>query len=72
MLQDRFLFSLTYIGDMIQQMHELQVELGADVAVNYIWFHGLLSMAYIYRSISVVYYRTIYAKILLILDPLNL
>ena len=23
---------------MIQQMHELQVELGADVAVNYIWF----------------------------------
>ena len=53
-------------------MHELQVELGADVAVNYIWFHGLLSMAYIYRSISVVYYLTIYAKILLILDPLNL
>ena len=44
MLQDSFLFSLTYIGDMIQQMHELQVELGADVAVNYIWFHGLLSI----------------------------
>ena len=35
MLQDRLLFSLTYIGDMIQQMHELQVELGADVSVNY-------------------------------------
>ena len=30
MLQDRFLFSLTYIGDLIQQMHELQVNLGAD------------------------------------------
>ena len=72
MLQDRFLFSLTYTGDMIQQMHELQVELGADVAVNYIWFHGLLSMPYVYRCIPVIYYRTIYAKKLLILDQLNL
>ena len=33
---------------MIQQMHDQHVELGADVDVNYIWFHGLLSMAYIH------------------------
>ena len=33
---------------MIQQMHEQHVELGADVDVNYIWFHEILSMAYIH------------------------
>ena len=27
---------------MIQQMHEQHVELGADVDVNYIRFHGLV------------------------------
>ena len=26
---------------MIQQMHEQHVKLGADVDVNYIWFHGV-------------------------------
>ena len=57
---------------MIQQMHEQHVELGADVDVNYIWFHGLLSIAYIHRSMSVVYYHTIYVKILLVSDPLYL
>ena len=57
---------------MIQQMLEQHFELGADVDVNYIWFHRLLSMAYIHKSISMFYYHTIYVKILLISDPLNL
>ena len=43
-----FYLSLTYIRDMIQQMHEQHVEVGVDVDVNFTWFHGLLNMAYIH------------------------
>ena len=51
MWQVRFLFSLTYIRDMIQQMNEQHVELGADVDVRASKY-GIYSLKYIGSLLS--------------------
>ena len=38
---------------MIQQMHDEHVELGADVDVNYVWFHGLLKYTHSVQNVIV-------------------